>query len=400
MSALYFYDDARARQFEPFALTRPASELRAGASLIRKRWERATSLASAGFISSPHLAHFAEGSAPAAVATKSEIPAGSILVNSRCVIPLGLELEPFDLLMCQGLACAVRLARALPVSQFADGMVDIGSIQTSLGGRKIDGRWMGEVWDFVATLSEQLVEDIPHRSASLKLRTSLDAAIVGKERVFVEEGADIRPNVVFDTTAGPILIRTGAVVAPFTYLVGPLVIGRDTEILGDRVGNSSIGAHSKIRGEFSSSIVLGYSNKGHTGFVGHSYLGRWVNLGALTTTSNLKNTYSPAQLWTPGGVKNTGQQFLGTFFGDHSKTGIGTMLNTGTVIGAGANVFGSAMPPKVVPPFAWGESEPYDTFDVTKFLEVAERVMSRRDVELTDKARQHLAEAHKRRWKS
>ncbi|MGI8402787.1 MAG: putative sugar nucleotidyl transferase [Gemmatimonadaceae bacterium] len=400
MSALYFYDDARARQFEPFALTRPASELRAGASLTRKRWERATSLASAGFISSAHLAHFAEGSAPAAVPVKSEIPAGSILVNSRCVIPLDARLEPFDLLMCQGMACAVRLARSMPVSQFADGLLDIGSIQTSLGGRRIEGRWMGEVWDFIGTLAEQLIEDIPRRAASLTLRTSLDTSIVGPERVFVEEGAEIGPNVVLDTSAGPILIRAGAVIAPFTHLVGPMVVGRYSQILGDRVAASSIGAHCKVRGEFSSSIVIGYSNKGHAGFVGHSYLGSWVNLGALTTTSNLKNTYSPVQLWTPGGVKNTGQQFLGTFFGDHSKTGIGTMLNTGTVIGAGANVFGSSMPPKVVPPFSWGETEPYDTYDVTKFLEVAGRVMARRHVDLTDKARKQLTEAHKRRWKS
>lgn len=400
MSALYFYDDAVARQFEPFALTRPVSELRAGASLIRKRWERATSLPSAGFISSPHLADFQEGTAPAAVTPKSEIPAGSILVNSRCVIPLDAKIESFDLLMCQGMAAAVRLARSLPVSQFADGAVDIGTIQTSLGGRKIDGRWIGAVWDFIGTLLEQLAEDIPRRAASLTLSNPVKATIMGKEKVFVEQGAEIGPNVVLDATAGPILIRRGAVIAPFTHLVGPIAIGRDSQVLGDRVAASSIGAHSKIRGEFSTSIVLGYSNKGHAGFVGHSYLGHWVNLGALTTTSNLKNTYSPVQLWTPSGLKNTGQQFLGTFFGDHAKTAIGTMLGSGTVIGAGANVFGSHTPPKVVPPFAWGEAEPYDTYDVTKFLAVAERVMSRRQVELTDKARRQLAEAHKRRWKS
>ncbi|MEO8908646.1 MAG: putative sugar nucleotidyl transferase [Gemmatimonadaceae bacterium] len=400
MSALYFYDDAVARQFEPFALTRPVSELRAGASLIRKRWERATSLPSAGFISSPHLADFQEGTAPAAVTPKSEIPAGSILVNSRCVIPLDAKIESFDLLMCQGMAAAVRLARSLHVSQFADGAVDIGTIQTSLGGRKIDGRWIGAVWDFIGTLLEQLAEDIPRRAASLTLSNPVKATIMGKEKVFVEQGAEIGPNVVLDATAGPILIRRGAVIAPFTHLVGPIAIGRDSQVLGDRVAASSIGAHSKIRGEFSTSIVLGYSNKGHAGFVGHSYLGHWVNLGALTTTSNLKNTYSPVQLWTPSGLKNTGQQFLGTFFGDHAKTAIGTMLGSGTVIGAGANVFGSHTPPKVVPPFAWGEAEPYDTYDVTKFLAVAERVMSRRQVELTDKARRQLAEAHKRRWKS
>lgn len=399
MSALYFYDDVRARQFEPFALTRPVSELRAGTSLIRKRWERATSFSSAGFISSPHLANFEEGTAPPALASQSEIPAGSVIVNSRCVIPLDLTLERFDLLMCEGMACAVRLARSMPVSQFADGSIDLGSIQTSLGGRKIKGRWVNEVWDFIGSLPEQLAEDIPHRAGALELRTPPNATIVGNEKVFIEEGADIGPQVVLDASAGPILIRKGAVIAPFTHLIGPIAIGRDSQVLGDRVASSSIGDHCKVRGEFSNTIVLGHSNKGHAGFVGHSYLGRWVNLGAMTTTSNLKNTYGPVQLWTPTGMRDTGLQFLGTFFGDHAKTGIGTMLSTGTVIGAGANVIGAKMPPRVVPPFAWGDGEPYETYDVTRFLVVAERVMSRRQVKLGDKARKQLGEAHKRRWK-
>ncbi len=400
MSALYFYDDVRARQFEPFALTRPVSELRAGTSLIRRRWEHATSLKSAGFISSPHLAQFEEGAAPPAVPAKSEIPAGSILVNSRCVIPLDLQLDRFDLLMCEGAACAVRLARALPVSQFADGLTDLGTIQTSLGGRKVNGRWISEVWEFIGTLNDQLMEDIPLRAKFLEATAKTTATTVGDHGIFVEEGARIGPQVVLDASAGPILIRTGAVVAPFTHLVGPVAVGRDSQILGDRVGGSSIGDTCKVQGELSSSILLGHSNKAHAGFVGHSYLGRWVNLGALTTTSNLKNTYGPVQLWTPSGIRTTGMQLLGTFFGDHAKTGIGTMLSTGTVIGAGASVFGANTPPKVVPPFAWGDGEPYDTYDVAKFLTVAERVMSRRHVELGDKARKQLAEAHKRRWSS
>ncbi|MGH7650570.1 MAG: putative sugar nucleotidyl transferase [Gemmatimonadaceae bacterium] len=400
MSALYFYDDATARRLEPFALTRPVSELRAGTSLIRRRWEVATSLPSAAFISSPHLAQFEEGNAPPAAPAKSEIPAGSIVVNSRCILPLETKLDHFDLLMCDGIACAVRLARAMPVSQFADGTIDIGAIQTSLGGKRIKGRWVSDIWDFIASLQEQLSEDIPARASLLKTRSLSGLTVIGKEKVFVEDGADVAPQVVLDASLGPILIRREAVISPFTLLVGPICIGRHSQVLGDRVATSSIGDYCKVRGEFSNSIVLGDTNKGHAGFVGHSYLGRWVNLGALTTTSNLKNTYGPVQLWTPSGVKNTGQQFLGTFFGDHVKTGIGTMLNTGTVIGAGANVFGGTMPPKVVPPFAWGDGEPYDTYDVTRFLSVAERVMERRDVELGDKARKQLAEAHRRRWKS
>lgn len=397
MSALYFFDDARARQFEPFALTRPVSELRAGTSLIRERWERVTGMKSAGFIGAPHLRDFEEGHAPPALDPKAEIPAGSVIVNSRCVIPLDTKLDRFDLLMCEGAACAVRLARDFPASQFADGSIDIGSIQTSLGGKRITGRWIEEIWDLIASVAEQLSEDIPLRVKSLT-SAATDATIIGKHPVFIEEGAQIAPHVALDATDGPILVRSGATVAPFTHLVGPIAIGRDSHVMGDRVSTSSIGDHCKVRGEFSNSVMIGHSNKGHAGFVGHSYMGRWVNLGAMTTTSNLKNTYGPVQVWTPTGVRTTGQQFLGTLFGDHSKTGIGTLLSTGTVIGAGANIFGSAMPPRAVQPFAWGDGEPYETYDVAKFLAVAERVMARRDVELGDRARKQLAEAHRRRW--
>lgn len=397
MTGLYFYDDVRARQFEPFALTRPCSEMRAGTSLVRRRWEAATEMKSKGFIGAPHLAHFEEGHAPPAVGEKAEIPAGSVVVNSRCVIALDTRLEAFDLLMCDGLAGAVRLARPVPASNFADGTLDLGTIQTSLGGRKVSGRWMNEVWDFVATLGDQLNEDIPRRAKSL-IMAAPDLTVYGKGAVFVEEGAEVGPNVVFDVSAGPILVRQGAVISPFSHLVGPLYVGSQAQVLGDRVASSSIGDACKVRGELSNSIFIGHANKGHAGFVGHSYLGRWVNLGALTTTSNLKNTYGSVQLWTRSGLRNTGQQFLGTLFGDHAKTGIGTMLSTGTVLGAGANVFGAKMPPRVVPPFAWGDSEPYDTFELTKFLEVAERAMARRHVKLGEDARQQLAEAHRSRW--
>jgi hypothetical protein len=119
-----------------------------------------------------------------------------------------------------------------------------------------------------------------------------------------------------------------------------------------------------------------------------------VNLGAGTTTSNLKNTYGTVQLWTPDGVRDTGQQFLGTLFGDHAKTGIGTMLTTGSVLGAGANVYGAALHPKYVAPFSWGDHEPYDTFAADKFVAVAERMMRRRDVPLSERQRQHLRRVH------
>ncbi len=203
---------------------------------------------------------------------------------------------------------------------------------------------------------------------------------------------------VFDATAGPIYVASAAHVRAFTRLTGPCYIGNGSTIVGGDISGCSIGPRSKIRGEISASIVLGYSNKGHEGFVGHSYLGRWVNLGAGTTTSNLKNTYGTVALWTPGGIRDTGLQFLGTLFGDHVKTGIGVHLTTGTVLGAGANIYSTVIPPKAVPPFALGEAPPYDTYEISKFLESAERMMSRRDVPLTDEARRLYQLAHAARW--
>jgi hypothetical protein len=159
------------------------------------------------------------------------------------------------------------------------------------------------------------------------------------------------------------------------------------------VSGCSIGEVSRVHGEISSTIVLGHANKSHDGFVGHSYLGRWVNLGAGTVTSNLKNTYGTVSLWTPRGVRDTGTLKLGTLFGDHVKTGVGLKITTGSVLGAGSNVYGSAMPPKYVPPFSWGEGHELRRYRPDKFLQTAERAMSRRNVALGERARRQLEAA-------
>jgi UDP-N-acetylglucosamine diphosphorylase/glucosamine-1-phosphate N-acetyltransferase len=202
---------------------------------------------------------------------------------------------------------------------------------------------------------------------------------------------------VFDAAAGPILVQPGTHIHAFTRVNGPCYIGQNVNVMGGDISGCSIGDVSKVRGELSSTVVAGYANKGHDGFVGHSYIGRWVNLGAGTVTSNLKNTYGTVALWTPTGVRDTGMQFLGTMFGDHVKTGIGLRLTTGTVLGAGANVYGN-MPPKVVAPFSWGDSPPYTIYQPDKFLETAARMMSRRHVELSEDARRHLSAVHAGRW--
>lgn len=397
MTALYLYDDATARTFEPFALTRPACELRAGALLLRERWERAFAGRAAGVVTSAHLADFDEPWGVPAVS--GTLPRGSIIANSRFAVALA-PLAAADAWRCDGRIAAITLHRDVDASELAGGRLTLERLaRDAVKPSPISGRWIEHVWDFIGFLSPMLVEDIMAMASRELSHARVGEGLKrGDHAVLVEAGAHIEPQVFFDTSAGPVLVRRNATVMAFTRIVGPCVIGQDSQVGGDRIANVSIGDVCKVHGEVSSTIFLGHCNKGHDGFVGHSYLGRWVNLGAGTITSNLKNTYGNVQLWTPEGDQETGQQFLGTFFGDHAKTGIGMVLNTGTVIGAGANVYGGVMPPKAVPPFAWGDTAPYGAYRVDKFLEVAKRMMQRRHIELSAKQAKQLRAAFDARW--
>ena len=397
MNTIALFDDATARAFEPFALTRPASELRAGTEIVRRRWEMALGAECIGFIGAPHLVDFEELDAPSAIT--GDLPAGTIVVNSRCVPTLAPSDPWADVWTCAGRVAAVRLTRSVSAASIRDNGID-SLAPADATAVELGGWWLTDVWDLIRHLSPMLGSDIPHRVEGLDTVSAAEAggAVIGAYAARVERGASIEPYVVFDASAGPILVRRGATVAPFSRLVGPCYVGEDSTVGGGRVSNTSIGEQCRVHGEVSTTIFLGHANKSHDGFVGHSYLGRWTNLGASTVTSNLKNTYGSVALWTPAGMRDTGMQFLGTFFGDHAKTAIGTRLTTGGVIGAGANVFATFMSPKVVVPFSWGGSTDAPVYNVDKFLEVAERVMSRRHVALSERARRWLAAAHAARW--
>ncbi|MGH7617469.1 MAG: putative sugar nucleotidyl transferase [Gemmatimonadaceae bacterium] len=408
MTALVLYDDARARAFEPFASTRPMAEMRAGTSLVRERWLSLFPAQDAvRFLAGDRLTSFDEpGAAHAAAGT---LTAGTIIANSRFAPAFPADAQKAmqraattSLWRAKDQLVAVRLRAPVDVSAFADGTLALDELFAGTGAiSDLDGWWIDDVWDFIRHLPEQLASDIARLTGGNTASGAppAHATVLGTHRVAVFGGAAtvIEPHVVFDATDGPILVQRGAHVRALTRITGPCYIGRDVNVLGGDVTGCSIGDVSKVRGELSSSIVVGHSNKGHDGFVGHSYLGRWVNLGAGTVTSNLKNTYGTVAMWTPAGTRDTGLQFLGTMFGDHVKTGIGLRLTTGTVLGAGCNVYGE-MPPKAVAPFSWGGGEPYETYRADKFTETATRVMARRHVELTDRARRHLTSVHATRW--
>lgn len=382
-----------------------------GALLVRERWERVLSLGSQSFVSAPHLNGFAEFDAPAFAS--GELAAGSWLVNTRAIPSLthAGSLPDAAVLLVDDAVAAVRLAAPIAVSRLETGRLALEEIATEQhleqsGAARgqaatLSGRWLTAVWDIVGTLVDQLQSDLPALASLLGLREfdaepNADNSMIGcagTYEVFVEDGAKVEPFVMFDTSAGPIVIRSGSVIQSFTRVVGPCYIGHDSTVAVDRIAACSIGDLCKVHGELSCTVIIGHSNKGHDGFVGHSVLGRWVNLGAGTITSNLKNTYGKVSLWTPNGVVDTNQQFLGTLFGDHAKTGIGLKIATGTVIGAGASIFDS-MPPKMVPAFSWGSGAPYSAFEVERFLVTASRMMSRRHVELDEQAKEWWRRIH------
>jgi UDP-N-acetylglucosamine diphosphorylase/glucosamine-1-phosphate N-acetyltransferase len=353
-----------------------------------------------GFLGAQHLIDFDELDAPP-MAT-GDIVAGSIVANSRCAVALTRLAPGGSLWTCGGRVAAVRLDEPVAASALRDGAISLDSLVPAAAERReIQGWWLDEVWDLIRHLSEILADDLTRCGEGLDSVSAQDmgVAVVGTSHTArVERGATVDPFVVFDVTGGPILVRRGASVASFTRLVGPCYIGENTQVNGGRIAATVTGEDCRITGEVSMTVFLGHANKAHDGFVGHSYFGRWSNLGASTVTSNLKNTYGTVALWTPRGMRDTGMQFLGTLMGDHAKTAIGTRLTTGSVIGAGANVFDVPMAPKVVPPFAWGAGHDAPTYAVAKFLSVAERVMHRRHVTLTERAIRCLAAAHAARW--
>ncbi len=219
--------------------------------------------------------------------------------------------------------------------------------------------------------------------------------IYHSENIFIEKGATIKAAIL-NAENGPIYIGKDTEIQEGSIIRGPFALCEHSTInMGAKLrGDTTVGPHCKVGGEVSNSVLFGYSNKGHEGFLGNSVIGEWCNLGADTNTSNLKNNYAFVKLWdyTKGGFANTGLQFCGLMMGDHSKCGINTMFNTGTVIGVGANIFGDGFPRNFIASFAWGGASGFSTFQFPKFEETAKAVMGRRKIEFTEEDRSILQE--------
>lgn len=258
-------------------------------------------------------------------------------------------------------------------------------------------------WDIFSKNDAALREDFELITADRKSQPIPKSVnVIAPENIFIEEGAKLE-FVTLNASTGPIYIGQNAEIMEGSVIRGPFALCESGRVkLASKVyGATTVGPHSVIGGEVNNSVLFGYSNKGHDGFLGNAVLGEWCNIGADSNNSNLKNNYEEVRLWSyeNEGFAKTGLQFCGLMMGDHSKCGINTMFNTGTVVGVSANIFGSGFPRNFVPSFSWGGSAGFTTYLTAKAFQTAKLVMARRQVEFTEEdARilEHVFEATKK----
>jgi UDP-N-acetylglucosamine diphosphorylase/glucosamine-1-phosphate N-acetyltransferase len=362
---LCLVEDSAVSKLEPITLTRPAYALLLGATTLQEKVARAFGVgpgpARRGAVVRSYLAPMERVRDPhVAVNDRDWLARGAVMaVNARWIPPEGFDI-PEDgtgwVGLCDGQpACAsVEPNDAIALEP---GGVDhwFEEASANLRCHDVGGEWVERPWDLVAKNHDHLLRDFATEGRSgVSNRHLATAAIVGpSDRLFIHETARIDPYTVFDTTSGPITVAAGAVVQPFTRIEGPSFIGRDTQLFRANLrGGVTLGPNCRIGGEVEETIVHGYTNKYHEGFLGHAYVGEWVNLGAITSNSDLRNDYGEVFVPLAGDPIGTGQAKVGCFLGDHTRTGMGSMLNTGTAVGVMCNVLPAGfLLPKHIPSF-------------------------------------------------
>jgi UDP-N-acetylglucosamine diphosphorylase/glucosamine-1-phosphate N-acetyltransferase len=385
MTELYLLEPEEDERWLPFFDCRPISELRAGAWLIRERWEGLADGSTAAIFGPEHLHSFVELECPTVMASKPVT--GPALVGRSNFAPTGFKPD-----LPETAACLVNDDET--VGWWIPAGTTWAGPDEDWPAIELEGVLLHGAYDALTATEHLLSADVADFVHGDRDEIPDGCLIVGDPAEVIILGATVEPGTVFDVRKGAIVLEDHCYIKSGTRLEGPLYVGAGTQIHGGPVGNSSIGPICRVRGEMTATVMLGFSNKGHDGFIGHSLIGRWVNLGAGTTTSNLKNTYGDIRLQLGESVVETGRNFLGTVFGDHVKTAIGTMFSTGSVVGAGASVFGSQQPAKYVSPFAWGDAG--EPMNIEGFLKTAEHVFKRRQETFGDEQLEMLTSIYRK----
>jgi UDP-N-acetylglucosamine diphosphorylase/glucosamine-1-phosphate N-acetyltransferase len=396
---LCLYEDPAARAFGPVAHLRPVFALRCGAFTLVEKLVRAFPDASLTLMVRPELEEWTRYLYPTAQVGDPP-PEETLFLNGRLCMTDDevlhfLAASPNEAsFLSEGTLFAAKVAGAR-VAHVAKHLRE-GDPETAFQ----DLRYPAEVNAFVARSAadlirwspRQIVQDFRYAFQPGTVRGTVESAVtvLQPEAVHVARGARVMAGAVLNAERGPILIQENAVVEPLAYVEGPAVIGEGSRVkAGAQIREGTVlGPVCKVGGEVEATVFQGYANKQHDGFVGHSFIGEWVNLGAGTITSDLKNNYSNVRTyrstdaWLSGQASDSGQRLLGLTVGDFTKTGIGSTFPTGAVVGVGCNLYGTALQPGFVPSFVWGSPDALREHRIDAMIETAARAMERRQAEL------------------
>ncbi|MDF2448830.1 MAG: glucose-phosphate thymidylyltransferase [Bacteroidota bacterium] len=368
------FDDLTWHNLLPLTFTKPVSEIRIGILTITEKWEHFLNCKMT-FQSQSHL----QEKYALPVHGETLFINGSICPDSDLVKQIS-HLETGEGIKSNGKLIAFRCS---------ENRIDITSALNV--AKEVEARALrvDYVWDIFSKNGEAIKSDfalLTHGRNSLPL-SSTNTVIGNTSEVFIEEGAIIEAAIL-NTKSGPIYVGKDSEIMEGSVVRGPFALCEHSALkLGTKVyGPTTIGPYSKVGGEINNSVIFGFSNKAHDGFLGNSVIGEWCNLGADSNNSNLKNNYGNVKLFSYVEERpvDTGLQFCGLIMGDHSKCGINTMFNTGTVAGVGANIFGGGFPPTHIPDFSWGGAEGMEEYRFDKMLETAQRVYARRGLKISE----------------
>ena len=366
------FDGAARNALLPFTFTRPVADIRTGILTIREKWEKYLN-ASTTTLTEDYLS---EKYPLIKTATNILINASFLPDATLVKLVKGLQKNQAVFYHDEVVAyCSADVRKDEDFDHYE--VIDLKGIALSIKN----------TWDIFGGNAAALQADFELLTKGRKSRPVPPGNnVIAPENIFIEEGAQLQ-FCTLNAAAGPVYIGKNAEIMEGSIIRGSFALCEGATVkAGAKIyGPTTAGPYCKIGGEINNSVLFGYSNKGHDGFLGNSVLGEWCNLGADTNVSNLKNNYDPVRLWSyeTEGFARTGLQFCGLIMGDHSKCGINTMFNTGTVVGVSANIYGSGFPRNFIPGFSWGGASGFKTYITKKAFETASIVMSRRNVEFS-----------------
>jgi len=373
MNALLF--DYRRNHLLPLAYTRPIAAFRCGILTLTEKWKKRVPQAHFSYLTEAYLSE----KFSARYGDDQYYINGALFANDELVEQLFFLKEGEALYSAEkDILLAARTKKKLKAEEVCEEKFE---------RKTFSGEYLiiENLWDLFSLNGQAIESDYELLTAGRESQALDQHSIHIGERIFIEAGAKVQAST-FNSTSGPIYIGKNAEVMEGSVVRGGFALceGASLKMSAKIYGPTTIGPYSKVGGEVNNSVIFGYSNKGHDGFLGNSVLGEWCNLGADTNVSNLKNNYASIKVWNypKKGFVDSGKQFCGLMMGDHSKSGINTMFNTATVVGVCANIYGGGFPRSFIPSFSWGGSEKWVVYRFQKAMEVAEKVMERRGLKL------------------